>query len=250
MRPAEADPTALQQHMTRTYFSLRLGMGVIGAALPWALWLGGLLLDHEPLRCSMSAYYYSPTMRNVFVGALVALGAFLYLYKGFSTQENWALNLGGAFAVGVAMFPTRPGCGDEHRGLSLHGTLAVLFFVSIAYVCIVRASDTLSLIRDTRRAERLQTVYRLLGVGMLVLPAGAAALTLTLDPSILVFFVEAAAVSTFAAYWLAKSREMAVTDAERLAAEAKLKASPKSPAVPRASPGRLVHVQPEGVTAE
>jgi hypothetical protein len=244
--PNDSGAAELQAHMARTYFSLRVGMGAIGAALPWLLWLGGRLVDHAGLRCSMSAYYYSPAMRDTFVGALVTIGAFLYLYKGFSPQENRALNLGGAFAVGVAMIPTRPGC---MAGVSLHGTLAALFFLCVAYVCIFRAADTLSLVRDARRAARFRTIYRLLGVAMIVLPAAAAALTVLVEPRTperpLVFFVEAAAVSTFAAYWLVKSREMAITNAEQLAVERKLKVSPKSPAVRRPSPGRVVHVEPD-----
>ena len=95
MRAPEADAAQLQRHMSGTYFSLRVGMGVLAAALPPLLWLGGRLGDGEPLRCSMSAYYYSATMRDTFVGTLVAVGVFLYLYKGFSRQENWALNLAG-----------------------------------------------------------------------------------------------------------------------------------------------------------
>src|SRR3954470_19189079 len=153
MRPSHADAGALQQHMAGTYFALRVGMGALAAALPLLLWLGGHFADREPLRCSMSAYYYSSAMRDTFVGTLVAIGVFLYLYKGFSRQENWALNLAGALAVGIALRPTTPRC-DDAGGLTLHGSFAVLFFLAIAYVCLFRASDTLSLVRDARRARR------------------------------------------------------------------------------------------------
>jgi hypothetical protein len=248
MRPSYADAGELQRHMAGTYFALRIGMGVLAAALPLLLWLGGRFIDREPLRCSMSAYYYSPAMRDTFVGVLVATGVFLYLYKGFSRQENWALNLAGALAVGIAMRPTTPQCGDG--GLfTLHGTFAILFFLSIAYVCLFRASDTLSLIRDARRARRLRAVYRALGVLMVVSPAIAAALSAILrsgaNESSALFLVEAFAVLTFAAYWITKSREMSVTDAELLALERKLQpATHPKPANTR-SPGRLVQVEAE-----
>lgn len=243
-------PSLLQRHMAGTYFALRIGMGVLAAALPPLLWLGGRLRDGEPLRCSMSAYYWSAAMRDTFVGALVAIGAFLYLYKGFSRQENWALNLAGVLAVGIAMVPTGSRCGEGNGiSLSLHGTFAIFFFLSIAYVCVFRASDTLSLIRDTRRADRFRTAYRTVGVLMIVSPALAAVFDVALQPgsrgSSLVFLVEAFAVFTFAAYWLVKSREMSETDAELLALDQKLKRVSTPKPVGVRSPGELVQIEPD-----
>ena len=249
MRLSHADAGALQRHMAGTYFALRMGMGALAAALPVLLWLGGRFADGEPLRCSMSAYYYSPAMRDTFVGALVAIGVFLYLYKGFSRQENWALNLAGTLAVGIAMRPTTPGCSDAAGAFTLHGTFAVLFFLSIAYVCLFRASDTLSLIRDARRARRLRAVYRALGALMIVSPAIAVALGVLMrsegHDSPALFLVEAFAVFTFAAYWLTKSREMSATDAERLALERKLQPVRSAKPVGTSSPGQLVQVDAE-----
>ena len=247
MKSVENQAATLQEHMTGTYFNLRVGIGVIGVALPLLLWLGGQIGDHEPLRSSMSAYYYSPTMRNTFVGALVAIGLFLYLYKGFSSAENRALNLAGALAIGVAMVPTSSQPGVHSVSSTFHGTFAVLFFICIAYVCIFRASDTLSLIRDTRKADKLRAIYRLLGIGMVISPLLAVVLTFLLQPATqkrsLTFFVEAVAVLIFAAYWLTKSKEMKNTDAENLALEGKLQASPR-PRAERAAPGRLVQIEP------
>jgi hypothetical protein len=155
--------------MVGTYHSLRLGLGVVGVALPTLLWIGGRLLDGEPLRTSMSAYYYSPNLRNLFVGLLFVIGVGLYLYKGFSRTENLTLNFAGAFAVGVAVFPTTPP-GVGKASLTWHTTFAVIFFVLIASVAIFRSSDTLSLIRDTRKAETFRMWYRIIGVLMIVFP--------------------------------------------------------------------------------
>ena len=250
MRDPVADAGQLQKHMSGTYFTLRVGMGLLATALPPLLWLGGRLRDGEPLRCSMSAYYHSPAMRDPFVGALVSIGVFLYLYKGFSRQENWALNLAGAFAVGIALEPTGPRCGEGGGAFTLHGTFAVLFFLSIAYVCVFLASDTLSLIRDAGTAKRFRRAYRALGVLMVVSPVIAAALAYALQPGergrSLVFFVEALAVFTFAAYWLTKSWEMSATDAERLALERKLQRSAHPKPADDSSPGRLVQIEPAG----
>ncbi len=249
MRASDADAGEFQKHMSGTYFSLRMGMGLLAVALPLLLWLGGWLYDREPLRCSMSAYYHSQAMRDLFVGSLVAIGMFLYLYKGFSRQENWALNLGGALAIGIAMVPTGPLCGEAAGPFTLHGTFAVLFFLSIAYVCIFRASDTLSLIRDAGKAATFRTAYRVFGALMVVSPVIAAALAFALQGgrrgSSLVFYVEALAVFTFAAYWLTKSAELSATDAERLALERKLQPiSHAKPAV-KSGPGIMLQIAPE-----
>jgi len=73
----------------------------------------------------MSAYYHT-AMREVFVGILFAVGAYLYLYKGFSAVENIALNLAGTFAICIPLFPTPlPGAAGLIARYA-HGTSALL----------------------------------------------------------------------------------------------------------------------------
>lgn len=224
MQAAEDNAARLQEHMRRTYLNVRYGIAIIGAALPLLLWIGS-----QRLLGSMSAYYYT-RMGDVFVGALVSIGVFLYLYKGFSTMENWALNAAGMFVVGVALIPTgAPGEAQTTR-TTAHVALAVLFFLCIAYVAIFRASDTLSLIADPQRAQRLKHTYRILGVIMAVSPLIAVVLAFVVDPHStgrsLKLFVEVFGVWAFAAYWLVKSREISETGAVKLALEGKIEASP------------------------
>lgn len=236
----------LRDHIARTYGSVRVGTAVIGATLPLLLWVGGAICDRETLRASMSAYYYSPAMGDWFVGGLVATGALLYLYKGFSAMEDWLLNAAGILVVGVAMVPTPPASESLAGGFSVHGTFAVAFFICIACVCIFRASDTLSLIRDTAVARRFRTAYRLFGVCMVASPLIAVLLTLvfhaTVGESPLVFFVEAVAVWVFAGYWLTKSWELQRTRAEQLAVESKLHRVSVATAE---TPGRIVQIEPD-----
>ncbi len=235
----------LQGHIAGTYASLRIGVGVVGVALPVLLWLGGWIGDSEPLRSSMSAYYYSPTMGDTFVGTLVTVGVILYLYKGFSVSEDWGLNLAGVFAVEVALVPTDPP-GALVRAVTWHGICAVSFFACIAYICIFRASDTLSLVRDTARARQLRWVYRLIGAAMIIAPLFAALLAFLFrgasQPSRVVFFVEAAGVWVFALYWLIKSRELRDTGAARLALEGKLH---RIATARPSQPGLVVQVEPD-----
>jgi hypothetical protein len=244
MPRSEASSARLQRHFASTYLSLRVGIGLIGAALPVVLWGGGLLLYDVPLQASMSAYY-DTAMRDVFVGALFAIGVALYLYKGFSVAEHVALSLAGLLLVCVALFPAQP-MGDLVFGYDVHAIAGVLFFVCLAYVSLFRASDTLSLIRDTRRARLLQKVYRWLGVAMLVSPLAALAAERLWrppggEPSI-VFFAEAFGAWAFAAFWLVKSGELEATSADRAAAQGILEPSRAMQRAP--VPGRLVQTAP------
>lgn len=237
--------TPLRDHFTLTYFSLRLGIALLGALLPAALLAAALFLEGGDLRGSMSAYYHSP-MRDVFVGSLVAIGACLYLYKGFSEAENRALNAAGLLVVGVAYLPTSEEGGPRDLVSTLHGVFAVVFFLCIAYVCLFRAADTLSLIRDTARADRRRALYKGLGGAMIILPAFAVVLSLAFPDGgfadTTTFWVEALAVWVFAAYWVAKSNELRKTDAERLAAQGKLTET-EAPSLPAG--GRLVQTAVE-----
>lgn len=207
----------LGDHIAATYTTLRIGIIVLAIALPFLLWIGGAIRFNLPLKESLSAYYHTD-MRDVFVGVLFAVGTFLYLYKGFTRLENGALNLAGIFLVGVALFPKG---GITFGPFTLHGTLAVLFFLSIAYVCIFRAADTLSLIEDPVQVSRYRKTYKSLGAAMIVAPLAAVLLTEIWqwgqEGKVTVFVVESAGVFTFATYWIVKSREIARTNSERLA---------------------------------
>jgi hypothetical protein len=216
-----------------------MGMAIIAVVFPALLGLGGYLFEGLSLRGSMSAYYHSNVMRDVFVGVLFAIGLFLYLYKGFGKLENYALNLAGIFAVGVAIFPMEWECGTDCKLITLHGVCAVLFFICIAYVCLFRASDTLDLVKDQIKEKRYRKIYKGLGIGMLLSPAIAVIMSLVLQyraaERSTVFFVEAVAVWIFAIYWLTKSQELSSTDAEQLALDRKIETTPSVTSNPLAT---------------
>lgn len=221
-------PQNLQEHITASYTTLRIGMAALAIALPFLLWgLGHIFVD-LPLQGSMSAYYHAGgIVRDVFVGTLFAIGVFLMLYRGYTIFENWALNLAGFFLLIVAAVPMAWGCGNACPIFSWHGTAAVLFFLSIAYVCIFRSRDTLDLIPDPTKALRYKKAYAILGGLMITSPAIAFILKLVLQPdprkASYIFYVEAAGVIIFGIYWFVKSGE--IKEAERDAVEGKLKIS-------------------------
>jgi hypothetical protein len=61
---------------------------------------------------SVSAYYYTPA-QAIFVGALIGLGASMIALKGTNAVEDVFLNLGGMFAMVVAIVPTSRG--EDYR---------------------------------------------------------------------------------------------------------------------------------------
>jgi hypothetical protein len=61
---------------------------------------------------SVSAYYYTPA-QAVFVGALIGLGASMIALQGLTDAEDQFLNLGGIFAILVAIVPTGRGADFE-----------------------------------------------------------------------------------------------------------------------------------------
>lgn len=207
--------------VSTTYVILRNGIGVLGFALPIVMIIGGGL-DH--VQASLSAYYHfsadrpgqygAGTMRDMFVGLLCAIGAFLFFYRGHSLHEDIALNVAGISAVLVALFPMDwpPGDGAAMTMTAkLHSGAATLFFVMIAYVCVFRARDTLCIIEDECRRRTFERIYLVFGLLMLATPAAVALLTATSTVAGLGYktlIVETGGVFVFAAFWLVKSIEI------------------------------------------
>jgi hypothetical protein len=223
------------EHICATYHTLRFGMALIAAAFPLWLSLAGLFVG-VPFQESMSAYYWAtpeqtscsspgqwaastelPPMQMWFVGLLFVLGTFLYLYKGFSCEENWALNLAGFCAFGVALAPMPWGCDTPYQLVTAHGVFAVSLFLCIAYVTLRCADDTLHLIANEKLRRRYHQRYRALGYLMIVWPLIALALSRVTNNSHAVFSAEAAAIWAFAFYWWTKSIELQNTSEELLA---------------------------------
>jgi len=218
----------LEKHILGTYFTLRIGIAVVAILFPLILWIGGYFYAGLQLQDSMSAYYHAATdgksMRDWFVGILFAVAIFLYLYKGYSAAENIALNCAGALAVGIAIFPMEWNCGGACKNFSIHGFCAISFFLCIAFVCIRCASDTLGLILDENIKLRYRRRYKLIGLVMIASPAIAFALSvLARQYSSYTFIAEALGILAFAAYWLTKSRELSITQAEGKALRDELK---------------------------
>ncbi|PAX07806.1 DUF998 domain-containing protein [Sphingomonas lenta] len=199
-------------NISSSYFSLRRGLAGIAIAFLIVLWIAG---GPTQLQSSISAYYHfdNGALRDVFVGVLCAIGAFLHFYRGYSTKENIALNCAGIAAVLIALFPmTWPeGARTTWTGY-IHGTSAVLFFLLIAYVCVFRSAETLRHIDDPNRRAWFARAYKTLGTLMIAVPASIWIIHQFFpaqEKSYLVFAIEVAGIYVFSAFWLIKSWEIA-----------------------------------------
>src|SRR5579863_8518072 len=132
-----------------SYYAMRRAVGLIAVTLPVALASGSVLaplfgplhvLPHPLIQRSISDYYYTP-MHDYYVGSLCAIGAFLVFSRGYDLHDEIIGYLGGAFAFGVALFPS-----FDPRGLRytpseikigfIHTAFAALMFLVLAYFCI------------------------------------------------------------------------------------------------------------------
>jgi hypothetical protein len=190
----------------RSYLVLSAGMGLIAALLPIVLVIAGGYQTHD----SMSSFYHDkvgPT-RDILVGSLCAVGAFLFLFHGLSKLENWLLNLAGIAIILVAVIPSP---GDTGYGSApLHRGFAIVFFVLIGIVAIFLSKGRVKNIVSERKKRWFMRAYNFVGVMMIAAPIAATALQYTRIPIFTghaVLLAEVTGIWSFAAYWFVKTRE-------------------------------------------
>jgi len=237
--------TSIQKHMLKTFLALRLGLGVVGLVFPILLWIGGELYN-IPLAGSMSAYYHAnrdcpnprildpvpPScdlkgtgpMRNWFVGILFFIGGGLYFLKGFSKWEDFALDIAGVMALGVALVPMAwPG---KTVGFPFHYTFAVTFFLAVAFTCVFCSEKTLKEMPPTPDRDKVIAAYRLkyraLAVVMALSPLAAYVFNSYTFKHSLGFFLEGFGIWAFGTYWLVKTRELKRSEVEHRALSGEL----------------------------
>jgi hypothetical protein len=216
----------LRKNILSTYFTLRMGIVVLSAALPLSLYAYSWSVDHGLVEHSMSAFYgaHDGALRNWFVGVLWAIGAFLILYKGFSTAENWLLNLAGGFAVFTAMTSCRCWMGAVGEPSRLHRIFAVSFFAAMAAVCWFCAEDTITLLPSKALQDRFRRTYRGIAIGLAASPLAALFVSFVANQYVSrTFYIEWFGVWVFAFYWFTKSAEFRITSAEKRALRGEIK---------------------------
>ncbi len=158
-----------------TYTTLRRSIGFIGIFFPAVLIIGARFIgDCSTIQDSISEYYYT-IMGDIFVGILCAIAFFLIVYRGYDAHDNFATNLGGLFAVGIALFPTthaaNPTCAFINPSLPggvdvLHYISAALFFITLAYISFFLFTKSKGEITEMK-AKR-NAVYKAVGAIIVV----------------------------------------------------------------------------------
>jgi hypothetical protein len=84
---------------------------------------------------SISTAYYTGA-RDVFVGLMFVLGAFLLVYKGHTRTEDWMADLGGLAAVIAALCPTACDLCPKGPNFYIHALAGNVLFGVTAYFCL------------------------------------------------------------------------------------------------------------------
>jgi len=146
------------QH-TKSYFALRRAVGIIGLVLPFVLMLGNYYYFKGDLVLpTISQYYHSP-MRDVFVGGLISIAAFMFFYSGYGKWDRLAGILAGFLTMGVVFFPTSVSV--ESGGGRVHSVLAILLFLVLAAISIFHFPRKRPGV-DTQRTDTLQVACGLI----------------------------------------------------------------------------------------
>ncbi len=198
------------------YLTLRRAVGLLGLTLPFILGFGAWLIFQTGLQETVSDYYYTG-MRNIFVGVLCSIGVFLMTYTGYKQVDDrpgdptGIFHVSGAFAVGVALFPTSPSDPttlEQVVGI-MHLAFAAAFFCTLAYVSLVLFTRTDPSKPLTARRRGRNQIYRI--CGWTILAAIALIVLLAILPDSIVqalgnpvFWLESIVVMAFGVSWLTK----------------------------------------------
>jgi hypothetical protein len=257
-------PDNLDEHILRSYSTLRWFMGGFAFVLPLLLVIGGVnslwwLKQTLPVQNSLSAYYHAGSAcvafqgvyRDLFVGLLAAISFCMIIYTGFGKLENWLLNLAGVCLAGVAFFPTdwpeptllktcqaTPGFSPHIASLllgmpvSIHVASAMAFFLAITAVNVLTAMDTVHIIQDSSKQKFWHGIFRWarwlmpISLGLVLLLRLVSGTSLIGER--LVLWLEWAGIWAFALYWLLKSVEILSTKVDVAAINSKIGWGPGS----------------------
>jgi len=194
------------QH-THTYLDLRKTVGLIGILLPFTLMLGNFLFFKEEIVLrSISVYYYSE-LRDLFVGALVAMAVFMFFYSGYNNKDRYATILAGTLTLGVVFFPTTVAGKIDLVGM-LHIACAASLFLLLAGISIFRFP------RKRPGAEKqvtdsIQLICGLLMVGCVIATAVYyASIYVEGSETCFVFVAESLALVAFGVSWLTEGSDL------------------------------------------
>ena len=195
-----------------SYMTLRKATGWIGLLLPIVLaCVYMVLVSMFVVRGSISSYYYTG-VRDVLVGALCAMGVFLITYAGYDEWDKWVTNVAGAFAIGVAFFPTAPDNPSSSAKIIgyFHLTFASLLFITLAIIALWLFRKTEPKKERKPEKKRRDKVYLVCGIVILLCVALVPVESFVIGAAIAryepLFWLESVAIWAFGVAWLVKGQ--------------------------------------------
>ena len=200
-----------------SYLGVRQAIGAVGLILPVVLGPVGWLAFGIEIQDNMSSYYHT-SLRDEFVGALCAIGIFLFCYRGYDWIEGWTANLGGISALGVALFPLDANSDPLHQRSAIgymHSISGGVFFLTLAFYSLYHFPSSQEQKREAASHEgHRDFIYRASGVVILLSMVAMGGYLFLLPDGWkrrfndyhFLFWMEWVAVWSFAASWLTKGR--------------------------------------------
>lgn len=165
-------------------------------------------LSQNSIESISASYHVGGWARDVFVGCLFAITAFLLAYNGYSTREMLLSKVAAIAAFGVAMFPC--GCKVYPEIVpGLHGIAAGVMFVVLAALCYTFRQRARA--KGHREAMLRSHIYELCGltiIATIVVLGGDNLLGGPIAARVprLTFYGERTGLIAFAVAWLTASR--------------------------------------------
>ena len=185
---------------------------IVGAIALSLAWLTNHFSD-TPLQSISASYHEGGLSRDIFVGFVCAIAAFLFSYNGkepFQHIQMWLTKIGAVAALGIAFFPCK--CGNHTEIIPyVHGISTIVLFTILAVFCGFFYKRAMSKrIRDGRQKLRAR-IYAACGTTII-----ATIIILSLDfifdgifssrVSRLTFYGEKASLLAFGVAWLTASQ--------------------------------------------
>lgn len=185
---------------------LKLIVGVI------ALTLANLtaFFATAPIESISASYHEGGWARDIFVGFLFAISAFLLAYNGSSTVELALSKVAAIAALGVAMFPCK--CGDQIEVIPyIHAVSAAVMFLILAGFCAIFYARA----RAKRRREADWRAYIYAACGVIIVATiavlaidGMTGGGISAKVTRLTFYGERTGLMAFGISWLVASRAL------------------------------------------
>lgn len=187
------------------YRALRLLMGIVTIALPVLV----TVRSSSPLS-SISASYYTEA-RDLFVGLLFFVAAFLCAYNGHTVAEFWASKGACVAAILVAIYPTAcDSCASSPTG-TVHYLAAAALFGILAYFCLFPFRVNTK--GQKGKKGRRDRIYVICGSAIIVCLLGALIAKLAMPDTELIasgftFWAEWGALWSFGFAWLVAGKSI------------------------------------------